>query len=119
MVGDTGITNSSDIEMSNAHNNNEVDDINTESNIDSDDEGNNNVSNPIMDLKYERKEQDNMGSDDKNNNDDDEVGYPLLGIDAIEELTWIRIGRAIDRICRVAIPIAFSVGSIKLVADSQ
>jgi hypothetical protein len=136
MVGDTGITNSSDIEMSNAHNNNEVDDINTESNIDSDDEGNNNdnnnnyingdVANPMTkqeNLEYDQfhhQQQQITGNHDENdfvnNNDDNEEDYPLLG-DVLQELTWIRVGRAIDRICRVAIPIAFSIGTIQLYSE--
>ena len=123
--------NSSDIEMNNIHQNNERDDdtVNAEGNADSDDEpikesnsiGFDEVSNPIT--KQEHLD-DSVGNQDttttntNNNKDDDDEDHPLLGRNEVEELTWIRIGRSIDRICRVAIPIAFSIGTIKLYSES-
>ena len=88
------------------------------------------VLNPVVDSEVDKKqtnqeleqpsnepEMKTTEEEDSNNVNDDE-SEPLLLSDE-EELTWTRVGRSIDRISRVAIPIAFSIGSIKLLADSR
>ena len=82
------------------------------------------VLNPVVDseIDQEREQPSNelektTEEEDSNNVNNDE-SEPLLVTDE-EELTWTRVGRSIDRISRVAIPIAFSIGSIKLLSDSR
>ena len=88
----------------------------------------NDVLNPISEADtiqtnqdYQEQEQlshelEKTAEEDSNKlNDESE---PLIAIDE-EELSWNRVGRSIDRISRVAIPIAFSIGALKLLADSR
>ena len=108
--------NISDIEMSGPHKNNgdnddEYDDRPRLSNY---------TTNPIIDsAKSVQQEQlsndkNNETSDISNDNDDS----PLLGSDS-SELSWERVGRAVDRLSRLIIPISFIIGAIKLIVMSR
>jgi len=87
------------------------------------------VLNPVVDSEVDMKqmnqereqpssELEKTTEEEDSNNVNCDESEPLLVSDE-EELTWTRVGRSIDRISRVAIPIAFSIGSIKLLSDSR
>jgi len=88
----------------------------------------NHVLNPIVDSEVDMKETNQeqeqppneleKTTEEEDSNNVNDESEPLLVSDE-EELSWTRVGRSIDRICRVAIPIAFSIGSIKLLSDSR
>lgn len=90
---------------------------------------NNKIMNPIraVDSRQQKEHQqqtldsvkDMNGDDDNDNNNNKDEDSPLLVNDQDNELSWIRVGRAIDRISRVIIPIAFTIGVINLLAAAQ
>ena len=108
--------NISDIEMSGPHK------TNGDSDYEYDDRPrlSNYTTNPIIDSA--KSVQQEQSSNDKNNetsdtsNDNDDS--PLLGSDS-SELTWERVGRAVDRVSRLVFPISFVIGSIKLIIMSR
>jgi len=65
----------------------------------------------------QEQEQESKDNDINNKigNDNDDEDASLLNNNTDEELSWARIGRGVDRISRVAIPIAFASGSIRLI----
>ena len=106
--------NISDIEMSGPHK--------TDGDNDDDDRPrlSNYTTNPIIDSA--KSVQQEQSSNDKNNetsdtsNDNDDS--PLLGSDS-SDLSWDRVGRAVDRVSRLFIPISFIIGAIKLIVMSR
>jgi len=78
------------------------------------------TTNPIIDsaksVQQEQLSDDKINETSDVNNDNDDS--PLLGSDS-SELSWARVGRAVDRVSRLVIPISFIIGAIKLIVMSH
>jgi len=119
----------SDIEMNSVNYDKNIDNSCHEVNIDNIENNNNHTLNPISEADLVQSNQEDQGQQHipnkvEENKQDDKVievneDFPLLGTNGSLELSWIRVGRSVDRISRVMIPFAFSIGTIKLLSDAR
>ena len=74
------------------------------------------ITNPINDQAktIEQEKQCDISNNNEINDDD----APLLGSES-NDLSWARVGRSVDRLSRLVIPLAFIIEAIKLIVMSR